>query len=51
MIFRVETQRLIAREWTPGDREPFARIARDPQVMRYITDGVPWSDAEIDAFL
>lgn len=51
MGFRVESQRLIAREWTPEDRAPFSRIAGDPRVMHYITDGVPWSDAELDEFL
>lgn len=31
----IETERLILREWSPADREPFARMNADPEVMRY----------------
>jgi len=29
----IETERLFVRPWQDGDREPFAAIGRDPQVM------------------
>lgn len=31
----IETERLILREWSPADREPFARMNADPEVMRH----------------
>jgi len=31
-----ETERLILREWTKADREPFARMNRDPRVMEFM---------------
>jgi RimJ/RimL family protein N-acetyltransferase len=49
--FRLETERLVLREWATEDREPFRAIASDPRVMRFISDGQPWSDDQVDAFL
>jgi len=37
--------------WRAIDFSIFARIARDPDVMRYITGGVPWTDDEIRGFI
>lgn len=51
MDFRIETERLLIRAWRPEDRPDLARLAQDPQVMRFISDGVPWDDARIDALL
>lgn len=51
VTFRIETQRTLIRPWEEPDREPFARIATDPRVMHYISDGRPWTDDEIDEFL
>jgi RimJ/RimL family protein N-acetyltransferase len=34
-----ETDRLLLRRWRPDDREPFAAINADPEVMRYIGTG------------
>lgn len=31
----LETQRLILRDWQQSDREPFARLNADPEVMQY----------------
>ncbi|SOD71114.1 RimJ/RimL family protein N-acetyltransferase [Jatrophihabitans sp. GAS493] len=31
----MQTERLIMRSWRDGDREPFARMNADPEVMRY----------------
>ena len=30
----LETERLILRRWQPRDREPFAALNADPEVMR-----------------
>ena len=32
---RLETARLVLRRWTDADREPFAAMNADPEVMRY----------------
>jgi ribosomal-protein-alanine N-acetyltransferase len=31
----IETDRLLLRRWQPSDREPFAAMNHDPQVMQY----------------
>lgn len=36
MSTHIETPRLILREWEESDREPFARMNRDPLVMEYL---------------
>lgn len=36
----IETARLQLRQFTPGDLDPLARIYRDPEVMRFIRNGV-----------
>lgn len=46
----IETERLILRGWREEDREPFAAMSRDPDVMRHL-DGVvdrAASDAAVD---
>ena len=48
--FSIETPRLLIREWTPEDRPAFTALATDPEMMRYMTDGRPWSEDEIDAY-
>jgi RimJ/RimL family protein N-acetyltransferase len=35
-MIALRTERLILREWTPADREPFARMNADPLVMEYL---------------
>ena len=45
------TERLIIRPWTTADRPALIRMATDPDMVRYVTDGVPWTDERIDAFL
>jgi ribosomal-protein-alanine N-acetyltransferase len=47
----LETERLVLAPWQQSDWTAFAPIARDPEVMRYITGGVPWTDDEIRAFV
>ena len=48
----LETPRLLLRPWREEDREPFAALNADPQVMRYFpsTQGRVASDASIDAW-
>jgi RimJ/RimL family protein N-acetyltransferase len=36
MIERIETDRLLLRTWQPEDREPFARLNADPEVMEHM---------------
>ena len=43
-----ETERLRLRGWRPEDREPFAGLNADPEVMRWFP--APLSRAESDAF-
>jgi RimJ/RimL family protein N-acetyltransferase len=39
----IETQRLRLLPWKERDWEEFYPIASDPEVMRYITGGEPWT--------
>lgn len=41
------TERLLLRTWRPSDREPFARMNADPEVMRHFP--APLQRAESDA--
>jgi len=43
----LETERLILRSWTDGDRDPFARLNADPRVMEFMPH--PLTRAESDA--
>ena len=45
----LRTERLVLRRWREGDREPFARMNADPQVMRFFP--APLSRVESDAFV
>ncbi len=51
MDFRIESERLILRGWESFDFEPFCAIASDPEVMRYVGSGEPWSDEQIEQFI
>lgn len=44
----LETPRLILEPWSEEDREPFAALAADPKVMRYIADGSTWNKKRTD---
>jgi RimJ/RimL family protein N-acetyltransferase len=45
----LRTERLVLRRWRDSDREPFARMNADPDVMRFYV--APYSRAESDAFV
>lgn len=47
-MFRLETDRLILRPWTPGDRPAFHALTEDPEVMQYVHAGLPYSEEEVD---
>jgi RimJ/RimL family protein N-acetyltransferase len=41
-----QTARMLLAPWTDGYREEWARILADPEVVRFISDGVPYSHEE-----
>jgi RimJ/RimL family protein N-acetyltransferase len=43
-----DTERLHLRRWQAADREPFAALNGDPEVLRYIADGRPMTRAQSD---
>jgi len=43
----LETQRLVLRRFTAADADDLVRLDADPDVMRYVTGGVPTSREEI----
>lgn len=47
----LETERLILGTWQSSDWAEFRPIATDPEVMRYITGGLPWSEELIRSFV
>lgn len=47
----IETERLRLRGWTAEDAEPLSVLAKDPEVMRYISGGTPHTDEQIAAFV
>lgn len=49
MVHRLETERLLLREWLAEDRRPFAALNADERVMEYFPH--PLSRAESDAFV
>jgi ribosomal-protein-alanine N-acetyltransferase len=49
--FELETERMFLRPWESQDWIAFRPIAADPEVMRYITDGTPWTDEQTQEFV
>ena len=45
------SDRLLFRPWSFNDIGPFQPIAKDPEVMRYIGAGEPWTDDGIAFFV
>jgi ribosomal-protein-alanine N-acetyltransferase len=46
---QLDTQRLVLRRWRPGDKEPFARLNADSNVMRFFVR--PMTRVESDRFV
>lgn len=51
MTIPLETERLMFRDWTATDLEPFHSICADPSVMKFVGDGVPWSLERTEEFI
>jgi [ribosomal protein S5]-alanine N-acetyltransferase len=49
-LFRLETDRLLIRPFQPDERSAFAGLTRDPEVMRHVHGGLPYSDDEVEEF-
>jgi RimJ/RimL family protein N-acetyltransferase len=51
-IIEVDTPRLRLRKWRDEDRQPFAAMNADPEVMEYFASPQTWesSDASVDAW-
>ena len=47
----IETQRVKLCRWEPADAVAFRPIAQDPEVMRYVNNGEPWSDTKVREFI
>jgi ribosomal-protein-alanine N-acetyltransferase len=50
-LVALETERLRLRPWQADDRPALERMARDAEMMRYVTHGRTWSDDAIDELL
>lgn len=48
---RLEKERVILLPWQSEDWLAFKPIAIDPLVVKYISNGVPWPDSKIIAFV
>jgi RimJ/RimL family protein N-acetyltransferase len=46
-----ETERLLLTTWRSEDWTAFRALATDPEVMRYITGGIPWDDDTVRNFV
>ena len=47
----ITTQRLSLREWSPSDRPALDRIGTEPEIVRWLHAGEPFSAAELDRFI
>lgn len=45
------TDRLVLRTWTPEDRPALVRLTSEPEIVRWLNVGKPFSAEEVDAFL
>jgi len=44
----LETRRLVLRQFTPADADDLVRLDADPEVMRFVTGGIPTTLEEIE---
>jgi RimJ/RimL family protein N-acetyltransferase len=49
-LFHLETKRLIIRPFRPEERSAFTALTEDPEVMRHVHGGLPYSEEEVDEF-
>jgi RimJ/RimL family protein N-acetyltransferase len=45
----MRTVRLVMRQWLPSDREPFAALNADPEVMRHFPAGMTRAESDVFA--
>lgn len=50
-LVRIETPRLLLASWREEQVHDFLAIASDPEVMRHIGPGRPWSEVQARAFV
>ncbi len=50
-MFRLETERLLIRAWEPEDRSAFVAMTQDPEIMRFVHGGRPYTEEEVEQFL
>ena len=43
----LETERLYVRPWRESDVDPMRALFTDPEAVRYLLDGKPWSEEQI----
>ncbi len=48
--FHIASDRLLIRPWQATDQAGFRQMVSDPEMMRYISNGLPWSDERIAEF-
>lgn len=51
MTVHARTERLILRDWCSDDVDAYAAIVADPDVMRFIGDGLPRDRSHAEAFV
>jgi ribosomal-protein-alanine N-acetyltransferase len=48
---QLETERLWLKGWSDEDLDAFRPLATDPEVLKYINGGVPWTEAELVEYI
>jgi ribosomal-protein-alanine N-acetyltransferase len=51
VMFLLETERLLIRPWQPEDRPGLTAMTDDPEVMKYVHGGLPYTAEEVDGML
>jgi hypothetical protein len=46
LLSELRTERLLLRRWTSADREPFAAMNADPEVMKYFPAVLPREESD-----
>lgn len=48
-LIEPRTERLQLRQWTLNDRDPFASMSEDPEVMKYLSSTLTRSESDVVA--